>query len=223
MNKNVREIEKLIAEGQHYATSGAYQDAIDSMEQALEIIKKHPFLDGSYADAVTWMLGNLYGVTRQYEKAVEIEEQQINAMLERHHITNISDAQLSEEDATKLISLYLCLGTAYMNLEQPEKAKNQYALGYTMAYMNFGEFDERTLKQAYNIACRELLSGDQAEGIRHIQSCYYDMREHLGENSEYTRKAKDTLLQLEENPDELYAKHMKMRKLVREEFSKMWQ
>lgn len=223
MNKNVREIERLIEESRLRTVDEDYQGAIESMEKALEIIEKYPFLGSSYLDFVLWTLGNLYGVAKQYEKAVKIEELEISNMLQRHRITCLNNAKLSEEDASRLISLYLCLGTAYMNLDQSEKAKDQYAMGYTVAYVHFGEFDVRTLKQAYNIACRELLSGDQTEGIRQLKYCYYDMREHLGESSEYTQKARSVLLQVEENPDDLYTKHMEMRKIVGEEFSKMWQ
>ena len=223
MKKDVREIERLIEEGRFRTVDEDYQGAIESMEQALKIIKKYPFLGDSYLDSVFWTLGNLYGVTKQYEKAVKIEELEIGNMLKRHRITCLNNARLSEEDASRLISLYLCLGTAYMNLNQSEKARDRYAMGYTLAYVHFGEFDERTLKQAYNIACRELFSGNQTEGIRQLKYCYYDMREHLGENSEYTQKAKSILLQVEENPDELYANHMELRKIVREELSKMWQ
>lgn len=223
MNKNVREIERMIEESRIRTMDEDYQGAIESLEQALEIIKKHPFLGGSYLDEVLWTLGNLCGVAQQYEKAVKIEEVEISNMLKRKHITCLNTAKLSEEEASRLISLYLCSGTAYMNLDKPEKARNQFALGYTLAYIHFGEYDVRTLKQAYNIACQELLSGDQAEGIRQLKYCYYDMREHLGEHSEYTQKAKSTLLEVDENPDELYARHMEMRKVVREQFSKMWE
>lgn len=216
MKKKIELVEKLIKDSKQCSAVEDYHNAIKKLEQVLDILQKCPPIEAEYIDDVLWGLGNLYGVTQQHERATKIEEIEISNMLNYYNVENFVNARLPEEVASKLASLYLCLGTDYMSLGMNEKAREQYTIGYTLSFFNFGEFDERTLKQAYNIAATEWLCGDEKEGIRQIEYCYYDMRDHLGENSQYTLKAKQTLLQVGEKPDELYNMHQKFRKNAKE-------
>ena len=80
----------------------------------------------------------------------------------------------------------------------------------------FGEYEISTLKQAFNIACVELLNGDANEGLRQLEYCYYDMRDYLGENNELTRHAEYVLKEQNDNPDELYTAYKLVRASARE-------
>jgi tetratricopeptide (TPR) repeat protein len=222
-NESEKKFEEAIEKSGKFVAKGDYESAIQLLESICILMKKHPTVAADYIDFVLWTLGNLYGITSQYEKAVEIEELEINNIMKTYNIKYLNEANLDDEMASRLISLYLCCGTAYMNLNRTEEAKNQYERGYMLSYLQYGEYDVRSLKQAYNIACHELLSGEEQEGIRQIKSCYFDMREHLGIDNEYTKKAMDTLLKLKEDPDQLYKIHMEMREIIKTQLCKMWE
>ena len=158
-----------------------------------------------------------------YEKQIELYQEKINEIWDKNEATNLVEAEFTEEEADCLVSHFLNMGTLSMRVDAREDAMEYYSVGYFLAYKHFGEFDERTLKQSYNMACVDMFSEnpeEQLESIRQLEYCYYDMREHLGETNQYTKIARKLLKKFSKNPDQLYKDHLRMRKMIQESFEK---
>ncbi len=212
MKRDDKEIEKLLNKAQEHSSYGNHSKAIQCLEQARKIVQMNPFLSDKYMPDILWPLGNLYGVNKQYDKAAEVEEIELDSLLELCNSEPPNSAKLEEDIASRIVSICLCLGTAYANLEEFDKAKERYVLGYAMSFFNFGEYDEKTLKQLFNWASLEMLHGDTNEGTKQLMYCYYDMLEHLGESNYYTQHAKDVLTQAGKDMDKEYSAFVELKK-----------
>lgn len=214
--KKMKYLEKAIEQAMRNVQTGDFVAAIPSFEIAFDELQKQTSCDNEMFEYVVWMLANLYGATANTEKSIQMHTLFIDYICQKYQVSNLAEVKMPEEKLSQLISLLLGLGKAYVQTNHLDAARRQFEMGYTLSFMNFGEFDERTLKQEYNMACINLYDGNEAEAIRQLKFCYFDMREHLGTLHPITKKAEETLGLCEQKPDELYREHLMMKKYALE-------
>lgn len=188
-----------------YISEKMYIRAVEVLENLLaDICDKSEFYDPNeallcdvYYESVG-KLGSLYSVLERHEDAIKMQIITLDHLLEEH--TNINEKIITVDnfnvDPSKrdaIISAYLNLGASYSRINEYKEANNCFSKGYFIAFTAYGDNDERTLKQSYNIAANYIKMGEVQEGYRTLKYIHQDMVKYLGENNKYTIKAANLL------------------------------
>lgn len=216
MKSSNKNIEELINKANCYSAQHDYPNAIVCLKRAIEIFEVDDNNVVLYFDNVLWPLGKLYHTTKQYDEALKIENIEYDLLLSMDNPDG-NFTKLSEDSARRFVKFCLSHGVTYSLLNKPTDARNIFSLGYWISFHHFGEFEIETLKLAYNIASVELMHGNKDEGIRLMEFCYFDMREHLGTENECVKQVEGVLkIVKDEDPSQLYKNFLEFRKNAKE-------
>lgn len=179
-----------------------YQAAISELEEqktSLEVMCQQQ--SSVYLEIID-ILASLYNIERDYQRTVEYSEQLLNILMKEH--TQEFGETLTKENIKfekavldKIISLHLDIGASLSRLGKFNEASRYLEIGYFISYTTYGDKDVKSLKLSYNIAVNEMQGINEKEGIRQLCFVYEDMKNYLGEDNEYTKKALDVLKMLD--------------------------
>ena len=222
MKSSNNSLEELITKAKCYSAQNDYSNAIVCLNQAIELFEVNDNNVVFYFDNVLWPLSNLYHATKNFEEALKIENIEYEILLSMDNPDG-NHTELSEDSARRFVKFCLSHGVTYSFLNKPDDARNIFSLGYWISFHHFGEFDIETLKLAYNLAGIELMHGNKEEGIRLMEFCYFDMREHLDIENDYVKQAENFLKSVKDDePSQLYEKHIECRKNAKEALDSIW-
>lgn len=179
-----------------------YEESIAVLEQILFSIGEISPLSSELEDINCFVidkLASLYSLVGGHRKSIEMSMTLIEYLLSEHtqkngDIITQDNMSFNKERLNKLISLYLGVGASYSRLSEYIDARRYLEKGYFISHTHYGDEDERTLKLSYNLAANEMQGIDYHEGLRQLRFVCNDMQKYLGDNNEYTLKAKDVLM-----------------------------
>lgn len=216
MKSSNNNLEELINKANYFSAQNDYSNAIVCLNQAIELFEVNDNNVVFYFDNVLWPLSNLHHATKNYDEALKIENIEYELLLSMDNPDG-DFTELSEDSARRFVKFCLSHGLTYSYLNRPNDSRNIFSLGYWISFHHFGEYNVETLKLAYNLAGIELMHGDKEEGIRLVEFCYFDMREHLDIENDYVKRVEDFLKRVKnDEPSQLYEKHIECRKNAKE-------
>ncbi|GFZ32440.1 hypothetical protein CSC2_29660 [Clostridium zeae] len=188
-----------------YISEEIYIRAVDVLENLLidicdesESYKTNEVLIYDTYYEIVGILGSLYSVLEQHEDAIKMQIVTLDHLLEEHtniyeKIITVDNFNVDPSKRDAIISACLDLGASYSRINKYEEANSCFSKGYFIAFTAYGDNDERTLKQSYDIAVNYIKMGELEDGYRVLTYIHQDMVKYLDENNKYTIKAANLL------------------------------
>ena len=170
----------------------------------LELHNSNSYQQGLYVDIVS-LLSGLYNELGLHQECINKDLILLNRLLDsyRHKngliLTPDNVTNFDEDTRNKVVSLYLGIGASFSRMGEYIEARDYLELGYFISVLSYGDRDVRTLKLNYNLAANEMEGIDFIEGLRQLRFVYDDMVKYLGNDNQYTIKAKELLDYIEKD------------------------
>lgn len=185
----------------------SYGKSIEILEKTIDSLGEVSLLSNDLIDIYYFIidkLSSLYSLTGAHQKSIDMSMILIENLLKDHSqedgaLITQDNMSFKEKNLNQLISQYLGIGASYSRLGKYFEARRNLEKGYFISHTHYGDKDERTLKLNYNLAANEMQGIDFQEGLRQLCIVYKDMQNYLGEDNEYTQKAKEVLLEIGED------------------------